>query len=65
MVVMLVVPGVIAFCATFWFGIGGIKDIAKLAVDLRSREVNHLDNGTVEGNVSVVDINKFKKAEEK
>lgn len=63
LVVMLVVPGFIAFVSTFWFGIGGIRDIFRLAVDLKDREVNHLDNGIVEGNVSVVDINKFKEAE--
>ena len=64
LIVMLVIPGIIAFFATFWFGIGGARDIARLAVDLKKREVNHLDNGTVEGNVSVVDINKFKEAEQ-
>ncbi len=52
-VVQLLVPGVVAIISTFWFGIGGVRDMYRLFRDLRKREVDHLDNGVVEGNVSL------------
>ena len=54
-VVQLVVPGILAFVTTFWFGYGGIKDLIHLFRDLETRKVNHLDNGTVDGHVSLAD----------
>ena len=54
-IVQLVVPGCMAFVSTFWFGYGGIKDLIQLFRDLETRTVNHLDNGTVDGHVSLAD----------
>ncbi|MCI5778650.1 MAG: sodium:panthothenate symporter [Lentisphaeria bacterium] len=54
-IVQLCVPGVMAAVSTVWFGIGGIKDLIRLFRDLEHRVVNHLDNGQVEGHVSLAD----------
>lgn len=63
LVVMLVVPGLIAVVSTFWFSIGGVRDIFRLARDLKARANNPLDNGMVEGNVNMADTAKFQEAE--
>lgn len=55
LVVQLLVPGVVAIISTFWFGIGGVTDMIRLFRDLKNREVDHLDNGVVEGNVSLAE----------
>lgn len=54
-ITMLLVPGIIAFIATFWFGIGGAVDLYRLFRDLKARIVNPLDDGRVEGHVSLAD----------
>jgi len=54
-IVQLVVPGILAAATTLWFGYGGIKDLIQLFRDLETRTVNHLDNGTVDGHVSLAD----------
>ncbi|MBE6367518.1 MAG: sodium:panthothenate symporter [Lentisphaerae bacterium] len=59
----LLIPGIVAFISTFWFGIGGVIDMYRLFRDLEHREVDHLDNGAVEGNVSLADKAKFTEAE--
>ena len=51
----LIVPGVITVIVTFWFGIGSVKDIIQLFRDLKTRKINFLDNGQVEGNMSLAD----------
>ncbi|MBE6356189.1 MAG: sodium:panthothenate symporter [Lentisphaerae bacterium] len=51
----VLVPGAIALITTFWFGWGGIKDLIALFRALETRVVNHLDNGTVSGNMSLAD----------
>jgi Na+/proline symporter len=51
----LVVTGLLGIISTFWFLIGGIIDVRKLFVDLAARSDNPLDNGMVEGHVSLVD----------
>ncbi len=59
----LLVPGLIAFISTFWFGIGGIIDLRKMFKALRERIDNPLDNGRVEGDISIVDKENFAKVE--
>ncbi len=59
----LVIPGIIAFISTFWFGIGGAIDLVRLFRDLKKQKVNDMDNGSVEGNVSVADIAEFARRE--
>ena len=65
LVVSLIVPGVVAAISTVWFTIGGIKDLKQMFRDLRKRIDNPLDNGSVSGNISTVDISAFKRIEEK
>ena len=59
----LLIPGIVAFISTFWFGIGGVVDMYRLFRDLERRTVDPLDNGSVEGNVSLSDKAKFSEAE--
>ena len=59
----LLIPGIVAFISTFWFGIGGAVDLFRLFRDLENRQIDHLDNGSVEGNVSLADKEKFSAAE--
>lgn len=40
-----------------------IRDMRRLFRDLRSRVVDHLDNGTVDGHVSTADKKKFESLE--
>jgi solute:Na+ symporter, SSS family len=51
----LVVTGVLGVISTFWFLIGGVIDLRALFRDLAARIDNPLDDGRVEGHVSVVD----------
>jgi len=62
-VVYLVIPGVMAAISTFWFGIGGFIDLRRLFRDLKAREDNPLDNGQVDGHVSIADKAEFEKIE--
>ncbi|MCI5778651.1 MAG: sodium:panthothenate symporter [Lentisphaeria bacterium] len=55
LVVQLIVPGIVAFIVTFWLGIGSIRDMLRLFRDLKLRKANPLDNGQVEGHVSLAD----------
>ncbi len=56
----LVVTGVLGIISTFWFLIGGIIDMLALFRDLAARSDDPLDNGMVEGHVSLVDKEAFK-----
>ena len=58
-IIYLVVPLVAAFVTTFWFIIGGIIDIRRLFHDLDDRVADPLDNGQVEGHVSLSDAKIF------
>jgi SSS family solute:Na+ symporter len=51
----LVVTGILGVISTFWFLIGGVIDLRALFRDLAARSDNPLDNGVVEGHVSIVD----------
>ncbi len=65
-VVHFVVPCIVAAISTVWFGLGGIFGLRQLFRDLRARrEVNDLDDGRVEGNVSLADKAAFEKHEKK
>ena len=54
-VVQLVLPVVMAAISTVWFSIGGIVDLRRLFRDLKNRIVNPLDDGRVEGSMSLAD----------
>ncbi|MBO4513577.1 MAG: hypothetical protein J5746_12505 [Victivallales bacterium] len=60
----LSVPCAIASFCTFFFFIMGLRDLIQLFKDLQKRKVNDLDNGTVCGNVSIVDQAAFDKVEQ-
>jgi solute:Na+ symporter, SSS family len=62
-VIYLVIPGVMAAISTFWFGIGGFIDLRRLFRDLKARVDNPLDNGQVDGHVSIADKAEFEKVE--
>ena len=60
LVTALIIPGIIALITTFWFGIGGIRDMIRLFRDLRARDyVDPLDDGRVDGDISLADRKKF------
>ena len=63
LVVYLVVPGIMSVISTLWFSICGVIDLFRLFRDLEARKVDDLDNGVVEGNVSISDKAKFEAAE--
>ena len=46
--VLVVIPGIAAFVSSFWFGIGGIRDLYRFLFDLKHRDVIETDNGIVE-----------------
>jgi hypothetical protein len=54
-IVQLVIPGILAFITAIWYGIGGVRDLIRLFRDLELRKVNHLDNGMVDGSMSLAD----------
>lgn len=55
----LVVTGIVGVISTVWFLIGGIVDTRRLFRDLKARVDNPLDNGVVEGHVSLADKKVF------
>ena len=59
------VVGIIGIITTFWFGIGGTRDLFRLFRDLEAKEDNVYDDGRVVNNMSVADIEAMKKAEGK
>ena len=54
-ITQLLIPGIVAVISIFWFGIGGVVDLIRLFKALETRTVNHLDNGQVDGTMSIVD----------
>ena len=63
-VVSVLVPIFAGIVASVWFITGGIIDLRKLFIALKNRVVDPLDNGQVEGQVSLSDVARFEKAEE-
>ena len=55
LITTLLVPGAMAAVTAVWFGIGGVKDLIQMFRDLESRTINVLDDGRVEGNMSLAD----------
>ena len=53
------VPGFVAAISTVWFSIGGLRDLRQLFRDLKTRKIDVLDDGRVEGNMSVADKARF------
>ena len=62
-IVYLVVPGIVAAISAVWFSIGGIIDLFRMFRDLKARAGNPLDDGWVEGHVSLADKAQFEKIE--
>jgi hypothetical protein len=56
-----VIPGIIAVISTVWFLIGGVIDLRRMFHDLEVREINNLDNGMVEGHISLADKSQLDK----
>lgn len=63
-ITVIVVGIVVGSVSTVWFMIGGIIDIRHLFRDLTLRVNNPLDDGWVEGHVSLVDVEEFGSDEE-
>ncbi len=55
LIIVLIVPAAMAAITCVWFGIGGVVDLFRLFRDLKTRVVNPLDDGRVEGNMSLAD----------
>ena len=65
-IISVAVGCVVAMISMVWFMIGGIIDMRRMFHDLAARtQINDLDNGMVEGNVSLADKAAFAKLEEK
>ncbi|MEN8254308.1 MAG: sodium:panthothenate symporter [Verrucomicrobiota bacterium] len=60
-IIYLVVTPVIGIITSVWFTWGGIRDIRQLFKDLARRVDNPLDDGRVEGHVSLVDVEQLGK----
>lgn len=61
LIVFLIVPAFVAAVSTVWFTIGGIIDLRRMFRDLKNRIENPLDNGQVEGHISLADVTAFQK----
>ena len=59
----LIVPAFLAVFSTVWFGAGGFRDLRNFFRSLRTRTADHLDNGVVDGEVSLMDRKKFSEIE--
>ena len=58
-ITIIAVPLFFSIISVFWFGIGGFFGLVQLFRDLEKREIDPLDNGQVEGNISLSDKAKF------
>ena len=62
----MVIPGIVTVVTAVWFTVGGVRDMLQLFRDLKNRsEINELDDGRVEGNVSLADKKAFEKIDSK
>ena len=55
----LIIPGIAALITSVWFTIGGVRDMIAMFRALKNRVANPLDNGMVEGHVSIDEKQKF------
>lgn len=55
LVVFIIIPGIMAAITAVWFGICGPIDMIDMFRSLDKRIINELDNGTVEGHMSLAD----------
>ncbi len=60
-IIYLVITPIIGIITSVWFTWGGIRDIRQLFKDLAKREDNPLDDGRVEGHVSLADVEQLGK----
>ena len=60
----LIIPSIISVIVAFWYGIGAFFDFKHLFHDLKLRVINLLDNGAVEGNMSLADKEQLEKLDE-
>ena len=63
-ITIIAVPLVFSIISVFWFGIGGVMGLIQLFRDLEKREIDPLDNGQVEGNISLADKARFARLKE-
>lgn len=61
----LIVPGIIAIITTFWFGIGGMVDMFRTFKALEKRVANDLDDGRVEGEMSIFEKQQLEARDQK
>jgi Na+/proline symporter len=64
-IILLAIPLCLTIISIFWFGIGGVIDLFRLFRDLKVRVTNPLDDGRVDGHVSLADKAEFEKLEGK
>ena len=62
---LLLVPCIVAAITAVWYGIGGFINLTQLFRDLKQRVVNPLDNGRVEGTMSLADKAQLEAADKK
>ena len=55
LITSVLVAGAVALTSAVWFTIGGIRDLKALFKELRDRQDNALDDGSVTGHVSAAD----------
>ena len=55
LITFLIIPAICAAITTVWFGICGTRDMFRLFRDLENRVDDPLDNGMVDGHVSLAD----------
>ena len=65
LIVFLIVPGIAAMITTVWFGIGSSIDLVRMFRDLKNRVANPLDNGMVEGHMSISEKAALEQIDEK
>ena len=59
----LLVPGISGLITVVWFTIGSSRDLVRMFRDLEQRTDNPLDNGMVEGDISISDKEQVEKVE--